>query len=376
VKRGHMIREVRGVGTLVAEEVLWIPAVADGRVVRINVYPGAVVDATTVLMELDNPELRQQTLDAEFNLKAAEAAYQELSGQLENQLFEKNAAAAQLAADYKQAALYAARDKQLDSARLIPRLDAEVSAMKADQLKARADLEGRRLMTIEASNRAQLSAQDVKIDQARALYELRKGQLDQLKVHAGAAGVVAQLGAAPAGSNSASAVLEVGQQISAGTILAKIAQLRKLDAELKIGETDAKDLVTGQPARIDTRNGVIQGKVSRIAPVAVNGNVKVDVELLGELPKGARPDLSVEGAVELERLNDVTYMSRPASGQPGSAVSVFRIEPDGHYASRVQVRLGRASVNVIEVLNGLQPGDRVILSDMTTEDGHDRIRLN
>ncbi len=369
VKRGPMLREVRGIGTLVAEDVLWIPAVADGRVVKIDVYPGAVVNADTVLMELDNPELREQTVDAEFNLKAAEAAYEDLSGQLENQLLEKKSAAAQLVADYKQAALYAERDKQLDSARLIPRLDAQISAMKADQLKTRAELEARRLTTIEDSNRAQLSAQQVKIGQARALYELKKGQLDQLTVRAGAAGVVAQLGAAPG-------TLEVGQNISAGTILAKIAQLRKLEAELKIGETEAKDIAIGQRARIDTRNGIIQGQVSRIAPTAVNGNVTVDVKLFGELPNGARPDLSVEGAIELERLNNVIYMGRPANGQPNSAVTVFRIAPDGRYASRVRVKLGRASVNTIEVLSGLQPGDRIVLSDMTAEDGHDRIRLD
>lgn len=382
VRRGSMLREVRGVGKLVAEEVLWIPAVADGRVVRINVYPGTVVDADTVLMELDNPELRQQTVDAEFNSKAAEAAYQDLSAQLDNQLFEKKSTAAQLEADYKQAALYANRDRQLNAAHLIPSLDAEISAMKADQLKTRAELEARRLTSIEESDRAQLAAQEVKIGQARAVYELKKSQLDQLTVHAGAAGVVAQLGAAQlgtgtsAGPGAASSALEVGQKISAGTILAKIAQLRKLEAELKIGEMEAKDIVIGQPARIDTRNGIIQGKVSRIAPTAVNGNVTVDVELAGELPKGARPDLSVEGAIELERLNNAMYIGRPANGQPNSAIGVFRIAPDGHYASRVQVKLGRASVNTIEVLSGLQPGDHVILSDMTAQDGHDRIRLN
>jgi multidrug efflux pump subunit AcrA (membrane-fusion protein) len=254
--------------------------------------------------------------------------------------------------------------------------------MKADQLKTRAELEAQRLTTIGESDRAQLSGQELKIGQARALYELKQGQFDQLKVHAGAAGVVAQLGGAqlgagaPAGSSTALPALEVGQKISAGTILAKIAQLRKLEAALKIGETEAKDIVIGQSARIDTRNGVIQGEVSRIAPTAVNGNVTVDVKLVGELPNGARPDLSVEGAVELERLNDVMYMGRPAGAQLNGVVSVFRIARDGHYASRVQIKVGRTSVNKIEVLSGLQPGDRVILSDMTSEDGHDRIRLN
>ena len=377
VKRGSMLREVHGLGTLVAEDVLWVPAIADGRVVKINVYPGTMVHPDTVLMELDNPELRQQTLDAEFSLKAAEAGYTDLAVQLKTQLFDKKSAAAQVTSDYKEAALHADRDLKLEKEGLLPKLDAEISTNKADQLKIRNDLEDQRMKIIDESAQAQLAAQKVKIEQARAVYELKKANLDQLKVRAGATGVMAQLGAGtPAGATTATATLEVGQRVTAGTILAKIAQPQKLKAELKINETEAKDILMGQPASIDTRNGVIQGTVSRIDPTAINGNVTVDVKLTGALPAGARPDLSVDGTIELERLNNVVYMGRPTNGQPNGTLSIFKYTPDGQYATRVQVKLGRTSVNTIEVLSGLQPGDRVILSDMSAQDGHDRIRLN
>jgi HlyD family secretion protein len=377
VKRGPMLREVRGPGKLVAEEVLWVPAAADGRVVKINVYPGSMVQPDTILMELDNPELRQQTLDAEFALRAAEASYTDLSVQLKTQLFDRKSAAAQVSSDYKDAAIRADRDLKLEKEGLISKLDAAISNNKADQLKIRDDLEDQRLRIIDESARAQLAVQQVRIEQARTLYELKKGQLDQLKVRAGAGGVIAQLGASvPSGAAVAVTYLEVGQKVTAGTILAKIAQPQKLKAELKINETEARNVLTGQPASIDTRNGIIQGKVSRIDPTAVNGNVTIDVKLISELPNGARPDLSVDGKIELERLEDVVYMGRPTNGQPNSTIGIFRIAPDGQYASRVQVKVGRASVNTIEVLGGLIPGDQVILSDMTAQDGHDRIRLN
>ena len=344
---------------------------------KINVYPGTMVHPDTILMEFDNPELTQQTLDAEFTLKAAEAGYTDLAVQLKTQLYDKKSAAALVTSDYKEAALHADRDLKLEKEGLLSTLDAEISTNKADQLKIRNDLEDQRLKIIDESAQAQLAAQKVKIEQARALYELKKGQLDQLKVRAGATGVMAQLGpGTQAGSTTSAIILEVGQKVTAGTILAKIAQPQKLKAELKINETEAKDIALGQPASIDTRNGIIEGKVSRIDPTAVNGNVTVDVKLMGELPNGARPDLSVDGTVELERLNDVVFMGRPTNGQPNGTIGMFRMTPDGQYASRVQVKLGRASVNTIEILSGLQPGDQVILSDMTAQDGHDRIRLN
>jgi HlyD family secretion protein len=376
VKRGPMLREVHGLGTLVAEEVLYIPAVADGRVLKINVYPGTQVKPDTILMELDNPELRQQTLDAEFTLKAAEATYTDLTVQLKTQLFDKKSAAAQVNSDYKEAAMHADRDLKLEKEGLLAKLESDISTNKAEQLKIRNDLEDQRLRIIDESAQAQLAAQQVKIEQARALYALKKQQLDDLKVRAGATGVMAQLGAGtPAGATTAT-TLEAGQRVTAGTILAKIAQPQKLKAELKINETEAKDIRDGQPASIDTRNGIIEGKVSRIDPTAINGNVTVDVKLLGALPDGARPDLSVDGTIELERLNNVVFMGRPTNGQPNGTLSIFKITPDGQYANRVQVKLGKTSVNTVEIVSGLQPGDQVILSDMTAQDGHDRIRLN
>ena len=377
VKRGPMLREIRGLGKLLAEEVLWVPAIADGRVVKINVYPGTMVQPDTVLMELDNPELRQQTLDAEFALRAAEASYTDLSVRLKTQLFDRKSAAAQVSSDYKDAAIRADRDLRLEKEGLLARLDAEISTNKAEQLKIRDDLEDQRLGIIDESARAQLAVQQVRIEQARMLYELKKGQLDQLKVRADAVGVMAQLGpSAPAGPGVAVTGLEVGEKVTAGTILAKIAQPRKLKAELKINETEAKDILIGQTASIDTRNGVIRGEISRVDPAAVNGNVTIDVKLIGDLPSGARPDLSVDGKIEIERLGDVVYMGRPANSQPNGTIGIFRIGPDGQYASRVQVKVGRASVNTIEVISGLTPGDQVILSDMAAQDGRDRIRLN
>jgi HlyD family secretion protein len=376
VKRGPMVREVHGLGTLVAEDVLWVPAATDGRVTKIYVRPGTQVGPETILMELDNPELRQQTLDAEFTLKAAEAALTDLTVQLKTQLYDKKSAAAQVTSDYKEAALHADRDLKLEKEGLLPKLDAEISTNKAEQLKIRNDLEDQRLKIIDESAQAQLAAQRVKIEQAKALYGLKKEQLAQLKVRAGASGVMAQLGPGTSASGSTPATLDVGQKVTAGTILAKIAQPQKLKAELKINETEAKDILVGQVANIDTRNGIIKGAVSRLDPTAVNGNVTVDVRLMGELPPGARPDLSVDGTIELERLNNVVYMGRPTNGQPNGTLSIFKITPDGQYANRVQVKLGRSSVNTIEVVSGLQPGDQVILSDMSAQDGHDRIRLN
>ena len=376
VKRGPMLREVHGLGTLVAEEVLYIPAVADGRVLKINVYPGTEVKPDTILMELDNPELRQQTLDAEFTLKAAEATFTDLSVQLKTQLYDKKSAAAQVTSDYKEAAMHADRDAKLEKEGLLAKLEADISNNKAEQLKVRNDLEEQRLKIIDESAQAQLAAQKVKIEQARALYDLKKQQLDDLKVRAGAFGVMAQLGAGLAAGATTPMTLEAGQRVTAGTILAKIAQPQKLKAELKINETEAKDIRSGQPASIDTRNGIIEGTVSRIDPTAINGNVTVDVKLTGPLPDGARPDLSVDGTIELERLNNVVYMGRPTNGQPNSTLSIFKITPDQQYANRVQVKIGKTSVNTVEILSGLQPGDQVILSDMTQFDGHDRIRLN
>jgi len=377
VKQGPLLREVRGPGKLVAEDVLWVPAYADGRIIKINVNAGTMVQPDTVLMELDNPELKQQALDAQFALKSAEVGYTDLVVQLKTQLLDKKSAAAQVSSDYKEASIRADRDLSLVKDGLIPRLDAEMSNNRAEQLRVRSDLEDQRLKVMDESTETHLAAQQVRIEQARALYQLKKGELEQLKVRAGIAGVIAQLGANPLpGSSIVAAGLEVGQKVTAGSILAKIAQPQKLKAEIRMNETEVREIALGQTVSVDTHGGIVRGKVSRIDPTALNGNVTVDVTLTGALPTGSRPDLSVDGTIELERLNDVVYMGRPTNGQPNGVISIFRITPDGQHASRVQVKLGRASVDTIEILSGLNPGDQVILSDMTAQDGHDRIRLN
>lgn len=377
VKRGPMLRQVHGTGSLVPQDVAWISAQTDGRIEKIYIQPGTLVEPNTVIMDLSNPTLTEATTAAEYDLKQAEAAYKDLNVSLQSAKFDKQAAAAQVTSDYQQAKIRAERDRQLAAAGLIPSLDFKLSVSQADVLEYRNQIEEKRLAIIDQSAEAQLAAQRVKIEQFRAMYQLKKQQVDQLRVCAGVAGMLQQLGNSTAGTASGTvAPLEAGQNVAAGSILAKVAQQDKLKAQIKITETEAKDIALGQPAEIDTRNGVIPGKVSRIDPSAVNGTVTVDVAFTGPLPAGARPDLSVDGTVDLERLNDVVYVGRPASGQPNTTISLFRMDPDGKTATRTTVKLGRASVNAIEVLEGLKPGDKVILSDMSSMDSHNRIRLN
>ena len=363
VKRGPMLLEVRGLGTLVPEEILWIPATSDGRVVS-RLLPGVHLKADTVILELKNPELEQLALDAEWQLKAAEADYNSLKAQLDSQLLDHRAAAATVQADYRQAVLNAEKDEALAKAGLGAELNSKLSMAKADELTTRNQIEQDRLSVSAASAKAQLEAQKAKVEQLRALYELKRAQLDRLKVRAGDEGVLQEV------------PVEVGQQVTVGTILAKVAQPTRLKAELKVPETQAKDVQIGQLASIDTRNGIISGHVMRIDPAVQNGTVTVDVKLEGELPKGARPDLSVEGTIEIENLKDVIYVGRPAFGQPNSTVGIFKLDEEGSGAARVQVKLGRSSVNTVEILEGLKPGDRVVLSDMSTWDAFNRIRLN
>ena len=375
VKRGPMLRQVHGLGSLVPDEVNWISAVTDGRVEKINILPGTEVRPDTIIMELSNPTLTEAMVGAEFDLKQAQANLADLTVTLQSTTFDKQAVAAQVTADYNDAKLAADRDQQLAKLGLIPDLDVKLSQNKAQQLDYRNELEKKRLGIISQSVEAQLAAQKVKIDQLKAVYELKKQQVDQLRVRAGVTGVLQQLGGTTSAAGTAPP-LEAGQNVLAGSILAKIAQQDKLKAQVKITETEAKDIAIGQPASIDTRNGIIPGKVTRIDPSAVNGTVTVDVKLEGALPAGARPDLSVDGTIDIERLADVVYVGRPTVGQPHSTVTMFRYGPDGKTATRVTVKLGRASVNTIEVLDGLKVGDRVILSDMSAQDSHDRIRLN
>jgi HlyD family secretion protein len=368
VKRGPMLREVRGLGTLIPEDVLWIPATTQGRIEKILIRPGAAVTPDSVIMEMSNPVLDQETLDAEYQLKSAEAAYTDLKVRLESQRLTQQADVARIQSDYTQARLRADRDQELGKLGLKPDLEVRIQLATAEELANRHRIEQKRLEISGESVTAQLASQRVLVEQRRALFELKKRQVEELKVRAGTQGVLQQLGH--------QTPIEVGQQVAPGTILAKVAQPWKLKAELKIAETQAKDILLGQIAAVDTRNGIIPGKVSRIDPAVQNGTVTVDVKLEGELPQGARPDLSVDGTVTLEKLGNVVYVGRPVFGQPNSLVTLFKLEPDGKHASRVQVKLGRSSVNTIEILEGLQPSDQVVLSDMSAWDAHNRIRLN
>jgi HlyD family secretion protein len=364
VKRGPMIRQVRGIGNLVPEEITWVPAVTEGRVEKRLVQPGERVTADSVIMILTNPQLEHDTINAEWDLKAAESQCKDLEVKLESQNLTQAADAAKLESEYTQAKLTAEAHEQLLKLGLYSELDYKTDKIRAEQLADRIVIEKKRLAINQESIKAQLAVQNVKLDQLRAVYDLRKSQLEQLKVRAGIPGVLQQL------------AVEVGQQVGPGTNLARVSNPKKLKAELKIAETQAKDVQVGQPATIDTRNGVIQGRVSRKDPSAQGGTVTVDVALVGELPTGAVPDLSVDGVVELERLEDIVYVSRPVQGQPDSLITLFKLVESGREAIRVPVKLGRASVNTIEILDGLRPGDQVILSDMSQQDGVDRIRLN
>ncbi len=363
VKRGPMLRSVHGLGTLVPEEIRWIPAVTAGRVERIDVHPGTPVEPDTVILELSNPATTQASLEAESQLKAAQASLTSLRAQLQNELLSQQSVAASVESEYRQAKLQAEADAELAKENLISSIQAKVSMMKADALANRDAVEKKRLAETAASIQARLSVQQEEVDRQRALAALRRSELASLKVRPGVRGVLQQV------------PVEVGAQVAPGTNLARVANPSRLKAELKIPETQAKDVEIGQVAQIDTRNGIIPGRVSRIDPAAQGGQVTVDVALEGELPKGARPDLSVDGTIELERLTDVLFVGRPAYGQESSTVSLFKLLDDGETALRVNVSLGRASVNTIEVKSGLAEGDQVVLSDMSTWDGFDRVRL-
>ena len=371
-KRGPIVLEVRGLGTLVPEETMLIPATTDGRVQRILIYPGTPVKADSVVMILTSPELETQLLDAEYNLKVAEAEYANLKVTLQKAKLDMQSTVAQVGADFNTSKLQADRDQALAKEGLFSEVDAKISAVKAEQLGGRVALEQKRLDINGDAEQAQLAAQQVKVEQLRGQFNLKKSQVDQLKVRAGFDGMLQQL----------PTPVEVGQKVMAGTPLGKVAQPSKLKAELKIAETQVKDIAYGQPAVIDTRlagggsNGLIEGRVSRIDPSILNGTVTVDVALKGTLPPGARPDLSVDGTIQLAKLDDVVYVGRPVFGQQDATVQLFKLEPDGKYANKVKVQLGRSSVNTIEIKDGLKVGDQVILSDMSQYDNYDRIRLN
>jgi HlyD family secretion protein len=369
VKRGPITLEVRGLGTLVPEQTMVVPATTDGRVQRIIIRPGTEVRADSIIMILTSPELETSLLDAEFAVKAAEADYQNTKVTLDKTRLDMQSTLAQVEADSNTAKLQADRDAALAKEGLFSEVDAKISAVKAQELANRVKIERERLSISTAQEQAQLDAQKVKVEQLRGQYNLKKSQVDQLQVKAGFDGTLQQL----------PTPVEEGQRVTAGTPLGKIAQRQKLKAELKIAETQAKDVMIGQHAVVDTRNGLIEGRVSRIDPSVLNGTVTVDVALIvgkDGLPPGSRPDLSVDGTIELARLNDVVYVSRPVFGQQDSTIQLFKLEADGRYANKVKVALGKSSVNTIEIKDGLKVGDVVILSDMSTYDSYDRIKLN
>jgi HlyD family secretion protein len=363
VKRGPMVRQVRGLGTLTPEDIEWIPATTQARVDKIVLRPGTAVKADSVILELSNPQLEQELVDAQLKLQAAEAGLANLRVQLQNDLLATKAAAASIEGDYSKAKMQAQMNEALAKDQLVSELVLKQSQVDADQLGVRSQIAKDQLATKVDSTREQIAVQQSAVDQARAVLQLKKRQKDELKVRAGLEGMLQLV------------PVEVGQQVAPGTNLARVANPAHLKAEIKIAETQAKDIQLGQPASIDTRNGIVEGKVARIDPSVINGTRTVDVSLPAELPKGAVPDLSVDGTIELERLNDVLFMGRPAFGQEQSVVGLFKISPDGATAERTQVKLGVSSVNTVEVLSGLKVGDQVILSDMSAYDAFDRIRL-
>jgi HlyD family secretion protein len=363
VKRGSMLRQVRGLGTLVPVDIVWIPAVTEGRVERIRALPGVQVQADTVLVELSNPQLQQEALDADWKLKASQADYKNLQMQLASQVLAQKSEAAKAESEYSQAKRQADTDAALEKLGVISGNSLKVSEDKAHESSIRNDIERQRLTNAGQVLEAQLQAKQAELEQNRALAALKRSQLEGLHVRATTAGVLQEQ------------TLKVGQWVTPGTTLAKVVQPERLKAELKVAETQAKDIQLGQPASVDTHNGIIPGHVTRIDPSVQNGTVTVDVALDGKLPQGARPDLSVDGTIDLERINNILYVGRPAFGQESSTVGIFKLDPDNQTAVRAQVKLGRSSVNTVEILQGLKGGDQVVLSDMSRWDNFDRVRL-
>jgi multidrug efflux pump subunit AcrA (membrane-fusion protein) len=367
VKHGSMLRQVHGTGSLVPipEDVRLIPAETDVRIERILILPGTPVKPETIIMELRNPQVEQEAVSADLELKSAEAEYQNTRAKVTSDLLNLKAAAATVETDYENAKRDADANRELAKIGVLSDLALKASLAKERELATRRQIEQERIAESTKAIDTQLAVHKAAIDQKRVFAGLKHKQLDALKVRAGISGVLQALDVR----------LQVGQRVTQGTILAKVVQPEHLKAELKIQETQAKDIVIGQPAEIDTHNGVVNGVVSRIDPAVLNGTVTVDVKLIGPPPQGARPDLSVEGTVTLERLDNVLYVGRPAFGLEKSTVSMFKIDPDGKAATRVFVDLGRSSVTSVEIVRGLKEGDQVILSDMSHEEGVDRVRL-
>ncbi len=364
VKRGPMVRQVRGLGTLVPEDIRWIPANTEGRVEKIIVWPGTHVEPDTIILELSSPELDQAAHDAALQATAAEAELTTLRATLQRELLDQEATTAKAKSDYEQAKMERETNDQLAKNGLIAELQYKTSKVKEAELANRNEIEQKRLSFSHDSIDPQLAAKQAAVDQAKQLAKLKLDQVEALHVRAGMSGVLQQL------------PVQIGQRVKIADNLARVADPTKLKAQVKIAETQAKDIQIDQKAVIDTRNGVVNGHVIRVDPAVEQGTVTVDVAIDGELPKGARPDLSVDGTIELERLNDVVYVGRPAFGQENNTVGIFKLVAGSSEAVRTPVKLGKSSVNTIEIVNGLQPGDQVILSDTSAWDSHEHIRLN
>ncbi|MBZ4422634.1 HlyD family efflux transporter periplasmic adaptor subunit [Myxococcus sp. RHSTA-1-4] len=363
VKRGPMVRQVKGAGTLVPEYIRWLTADTAGRVERIHVRPGATVTADTLLMELANPDVQLQALEAERQLASAQAELIRMRTELETQRLAQEAAVASLTAESADASRRATANSVLREKELIGDLEARQISEKAGELSRRLELERKKLNVVATNMKDQLAAQQGQVERLKAVAQFRRTQVESMKVRAGEDGVLQEL------------PLELGQWVTPGVLLAKVVKPERLKAELRIAETQARDIQPGLKALVDTRNGVVEGTVARVAPAASQGTVRVEVSLPAELPRGSRPDLTVEGTVELERLADVLSVGRPAGAQPNGTMALFRLMPGSDEAIRVPVQLGRGSVNAVEVVQGLQEGDQVVLSDMAAWDAVERVRL-
>lgn len=364
VRRGELLVQVRGPGTLVTREIRWIAAQTDGRVERILVRPGAEVEPDTVLVEMSNPELLRQTEEAQFELEAAKAELTEMELQLRSQQLDQRAALAAARAEYESARLEAEANKELADEGIVSAIEYQRLELLAEQRRISLEIAQERLDQFAASMEAQLASQRARLEQAKSAYQRRLEQVESLHVRAGIAGVLQQV------------EVEPGQRVTLGSNIARVARPDDLMAELQIPETQARDVQIGQKAIIDTRNGVVEGVVTRIDPAVQSGTVQVDVEPTGKLPRGARLGLSVDGTIEIQRLEDVVYTGRPVYGQPNSTISLFKLVEGGQYAVQVPVEIGLTSVNAVQILQGLQPGDEVILSDTSAWDEYDRIRLD
>lgn len=361
VQTGPLTREVRGSGVLVPENIRWIAASTDARVERVVVQPGTAVTADTVLIELSDPQQQQAARDAQWQLRAAEAAYLAAKAELESERLDREAAAARLRAELEQARLRAKADEDLEKAGLAAKITRQLSESAANELARRVQFEEQRLATLGASQSARLAALQATVEQRRAMNDLAQQRIESLAVRAGIDGVLQQV------------AVQAGQRVNAGSTLARVAQPNRLKAEIRVAETQAKDLAVGQRAQIDTRNGIVAARVARIDPAATGGTVLVDLAIDGALPPGSRPDVSVDATIELERIPNTTYVARPVGAQESSAGTVFRVVDDR--ATRVQVEFGRASATAIEIRRGLSAGDRVIVSDDAAYEKHDEIKL-